>query len=57
MQRELRQQAKRLRKNMSDTERMLWKSLRRKNLGVKFRRQEPLDLLLWILYVLRKNKL
>ncbi len=34
--------ARELRKSMTDAERLLWKHLRRKNLGVKFRRQEPI---------------
>lgn len=42
MQRELRKHAKNLRRNMTDAERMLWRNLRSKNLGVKFRRQEPI---------------
>ena len=36
--------ARRLRGDMTDTEKMLWKHLRRKNLdGYRFRRQHPLD--------------
>ena len=34
--------ARLLRRNMTDAERLLWSKLRRKSLGVKFRRQEPL---------------
>jgi len=34
--------ARTLRKNVTDAERRLWRSLRRKNLGHKFRRQAPL---------------
>jgi len=34
--------ARQLRKNMTDAERKLWNILRNRNLGVKFRRQEPI---------------
>ena len=34
--------ARALRLNMTDAEKLLWKNLRRKQLGVKFRRQYPL---------------
>lgn len=33
--------ARRLRRSMTEAERKLWRYLRNKNLGVKFRRQEP----------------
>ena len=33
---------KKLRKSMTDAERKLWRFLKNKNLGVKFRRQEPI---------------
>lgn len=36
-----RDRARRLRKNMTDAERLLWRYLRRKALGHKFRRQVP----------------
>jgi BirA family biotin operon repressor/biotin-[acetyl-CoA-carboxylase] ligase/primosomal protein N' (replication factor Y) len=35
--------AKSLRASMTDAERALWQRLRREQLGVKFRRQHPLD--------------
>ncbi|TET23924.1 MAG: endonuclease domain-containing protein [Candidatus Stahlbacteria bacterium] len=35
--------AKGLRKNMTQAERKLWKYLKNKQLGVKFRRQYPID--------------
>ena len=31
-----------LRKRMTDAERLLWKEIRNKRLGVKFRRQQPI---------------
>ncbi len=34
--------ARELRKNMTDAERLLWRKIRYKQLGVKFRRQQPL---------------
>lgn len=34
--------ARALRKNMTDAERLLWSKIRNKQLGVKFRRQQPL---------------
>ncbi len=34
--------ARNLRKNMTEAEKLLWSKLRRKNLGVKFRRQTPI---------------
>ena len=34
--------ARALRRNMTDAERRLWRGLRRKSLGLKFRRQVPL---------------
>lgn len=34
--------AKALRKNMTEAERKLWNKLRQKQLGVKFRRQQPI---------------
>ena len=36
------ERARALRKEMTDAERLLWKSLRRQQLGVKFRRQHPI---------------
>lgn len=36
--------AKRLRKESTKAEEMLWQKLRNKNLGVKFRRQHPFDM-------------
>jgi very-short-patch-repair endonuclease len=36
------ERAKQLRKNMTDAEHVLWRELRRKQLGVKFRRQCPI---------------
>jgi len=33
--------AKRLRKNMTDAEKLLWSKIRNRQLGVKFRRQQP----------------
>ena len=37
--------AKKLRRNMTDAERKLWKHLRSKQLeGIKFRRQEPIGI-------------
>ena len=38
----LTKRARELRKNMTDAERLLWSKLRRKQLGVKFRRQVPI---------------
>jgi len=35
--------ARKLRKNMTDAERLLWCKLRNKQLGAKFRRQSPID--------------
>jgi very-short-patch-repair endonuclease len=35
--------ARRLRRNMTDAERKLWSRLRARQLGVKFRRQAPID--------------
>ncbi len=41
--RTLKHKARRLRKNMTDTERLLWSRLRRKQiLGVQFYRQKPI---------------
>ena len=37
-----REQARHLRRNSTDAERVLWRALSRQQLGVKFRRQEPL---------------
>ena len=34
--------ARMLRRNMTDVERILWSKIRNKQLGVKFRRQQPL---------------
>ncbi|MBN2619518.1 endonuclease domain-containing protein [candidate division WOR-3 bacterium] len=34
--------ARRLRKNMTDAERKLWYRIKRKQLGVRFRRQQPI---------------
>jgi very-short-patch-repair endonuclease len=34
--------ARALRRNMTEAERALWRRLRNKGLGVKFRRQEPI---------------
>jgi very-short-patch-repair endonuclease len=34
--------AKQLRQTMTDTERLLWRYLRRSHFGVKFRRQQPI---------------
>jgi len=42
MEKELIPRAKDLRKHMTDAEKLLWKYLRRRQLGVKFRRQEPI---------------
>ncbi|MGQ9631836.1 MAG: endonuclease domain-containing protein [bacterium] len=41
-ERKLVKYARALRKNMTDAERKLWRSLRRKSMGYKFRRQAPL---------------
>ena len=35
--------ARELRKNMTDAERLLWSKIRNNQLGVKFRRQQPID--------------
>ena len=40
MKKELTQTARKLRNNLTEVEKYLWYELRRKNLGVKFRRQD-----------------
>jgi len=35
--------AKALRKNMTDAEKLLWSRIRNKQLGLKFRRQQPIE--------------
>ena len=38
------QRAKELRKNMTVTEQLLWRRLNKKQLGVRFKRQHPIDI-------------
>jgi very-short-patch-repair endonuclease len=44
--------AKQLRKNMSDAESKFWYRINRNQLGVKFRRQQPIGPILLILSVI-----